>query len=213
MMGLQISWLLASKQMFLGGLVRFHQRSVWHYTMRNRGDAKNNNLIFPLITPGLVRRLDLPAELQVCCEETLVSTCSPSPDMVGVLNSAVTSMTSQDVLQEIKLSLHAEYRSLPRGVLIFDFSKLERLAVHRGLRKFEIELRTSPPSPYHASWADYAAAIETMKAELQRVGELLVPGGTTTVTSCPASPNYHFIIQTIVCQRRKGGVKSGSNTI
>jgi hypothetical protein len=44
MMGLQISWLLASKQMFLGGLVGFHQRSVWHYTMRNRGDAKNNNV-------------------------------------------------------------------------------------------------------------------------------------------------------------------------
>ena len=207
---LQIPWLLASKQMLLEGLVEFHQRSVWHYTMRNRGDTKNNELVFPLITPGLVRKLGLPAELQVRSEDSSVGICSPSPDMVGVLNSAVTSMTSQNVLQEIKLSFNAEDRSLPSGVLLFDFSKLERLAIHRGLRKFEIELRTSPSS--YALW-DYTGAIEPMKAELQRVGELLVPGGTTTVTSRPTGLSDHFILQTLVCQRRKSGVISDSNTI
>jgi hypothetical protein len=80
--------------MFLEGLVAFHHHSVWHYTMRYRGDAKHNELIFLLITPGLVYKLDLSAELQVRCDESLVSTCSPNPDMAGVLNSAVTSMAS-----------------------------------------------------------------------------------------------------------------------
>jgi hypothetical protein len=56
----------------------------------------------------------------------------------------------------------------------FDFSQLGRLAVHRGLRSFEVthvlQLLDIPVEPINMAWRD-------MYYELKRVGELLVPGG------------------------------------
>jgi hypothetical protein len=58
----------------------------------------------------------------------------------------------------------------------FNLCKLERLAVHRGLRSFEATLEVQVPElPLRK--AEWEAARKALDEELERVGKLLVEGG------------------------------------
>ncbi|OAL00182.1 hypothetical protein IQ06DRAFT_222821 [Phaeosphaeriaceae sp. SRC1lsM3a] len=198
-------WLLASKQMMIEGLEEFHRRSVWIFEYSSK-NAKSQ-YIFPLITPTRVHEQHLymdgssgkwhsPRGLQVhYVPPRLSGWPSERPRIVrtssvevGLANVMTTATDAEDAVQTIKMYMIAYGARVfkmdrgpggryAQGTQIFDFSKLDRLAVHRKLRAFEVHIRTPINLRYH----DVEALKTTVKnviTELKNVGDALIPGGT-----------------------------------
>lgn len=201
----QAMWLLASKQMMIEGLEEFHRRSVWIFEYSSK-NAKSQ-YIFPLITPTRVHEQHLymdgssgkwhsPRGLQVhYVPPRLSGWPSERPRIVrtssvevGLANVMTTATDAEDAVQTIKMYVIAYGARVfkmdrgpggryAQGTQIFDFSKLDRLAVHRKLRAFEVHIRTPINLRYH----DVEALKTTVKnviTELKNVGDALIPGGT-----------------------------------
>lgn len=125
----------------------------------------------------------------------------------------VTSTESPQALREIKISWNifdkgrywdgGDGTAMLYAKLRCNLSKLERFAVHRGLRKFEVEvdttaLRVNDSRVRHRS----PKMIQTMKTEFQRVRKLIVPEGLEMVATSPSS-NPPQQVKTDLCLVQK----------
>lgn len=117
-------------------------------------------------------------------EEELVTVDTMATSLVNVMT---TSTDREAAVQKIKLYIeagraegfHSTKRAYRHGIQVFDYSKLDRLAVHGRLRALEVEMRVVKQSPFH-DVERLKTTVENLVAELKNVGRALVPGGTAT---------------------------------
>lgn len=198
------------------GFAAFHRRSVWIFESWSK--PAKSSYVFPLIIPARVHEQHLyisgtsggwhgPSALQYpkivprlmwqdFAEEEIVT---PTVMNMGLVNVVTTSTDSEDAVRKIKLYIvggraevfrfgrrTAEYR---HAIQLFDYSKLDRLAVHRKLKALEVEIRVPKHSPFN-DVERLKPTVENLVAELENVGKALVPGGTAaevdTEVSWPA---------------------------
>jgi hypothetical protein len=119
----------------------------------------------------------------------------PKPSTIGLINRMTDSCHSHDNVRKIKivLQIHDKRLRFPRrdrdtewrlyhlpGIM-FDFSKLDLLAVHRGLEIFEVEIQVFKEEIIQ-SCANLDVAMANLMTELDIVGKALIPDGRCVQT-------------------------------
>lgn len=194
------------KQMLLEGFTEFHQRSIWRFKARYH-EVLPQEYIFPLMTPALAweHHLDIinaqyylsmvqyPLEDDTPGDE-VVHIGSPKSDLIAVVNLMTVSAEAHDAGSKIKLTMSLridslgeyiytpgmwKYRHLENSKL--DLSKLDRLAVHKHLSTFEVNVNLVFSFLGAAERPErFEKALENLMVELEIVGNALIPGGVTS---------------------------------
>jgi hypothetical protein len=195
--------------MLLEGIAEFHQRSVWIFKSSSASlEVARTEYVFPLITPALVREHHLLITegnrsmkdfadgvhyLPFLVDEVkegkkVYNVLTPKSNTMALINVMTTSAEAHDAVQNIKIDIRlaeSAFGPAEEGVylrnVVYDLSKLDRLAVHRRLRTFEVSVQLEAEGP--TFWAmRLKKAVNHLMTELNIVAEALVPGGVVTQT-------------------------------
>jgi hypothetical protein len=186
--------------MLVEGLAEFHRRSVWHF--RHSVVSNHIDIVFPLITPALLREHHMyirtsgisPENYTLGVDEypgqgtteTFVFNIRPHDmSLVNLMMTAGEAYANIHTIQidlDVRNSEFVHWSEEPQAYVnegLFDFSRLDRLARYRHLKKLDVRVVLA----YDCHVAE-AARIENIMdnliTELKIVGQALVPGGQAT---------------------------------
>jgi hypothetical protein len=118
-------------------------------------------------------------------------TCTPLPTTMIMVNLMTNSAESYNTVQKITINIDLTYAGIDNwravqdhGKVMFDFSKLDRLTVHRRIRTLEVKI-VYPKDPEDSVKGD----VENLMDELDNIGKALVPGHAAVRTGPTSDPD------------------------
>jgi len=202
---MQVPWLLTNKQILLEGLTAFHKRSVWIFEASP--GFMRTEYVFPLLTPVLVSEQHLFIKGKLDTRRSMNSrymlpfsrheyeegegsskivwnVLTPRNDTMELANIMTTTAEPEGRVQKIKLHIqmwqlgfrNEEHTGFLPNV-VWDLSKLERLAVHRNLRTFEVRFQMPRVFNSHPEAEHMKMAVANLMDELELVAKALLPDG------------------------------------
>lgn len=208
---LQAPWLLTNKQMMLEGLSEFHRHAVWIFESWGKTDKKEYifPLINPVLVHEQHLYVNSTGSRPHRGGLVYFKKAEPWPqdwagpprivilraNTIGLVNLMSDSSDTTSDVRKVKLYFRIHdrhFRFRVRGririwnlyhvpEIMFDFSELDRLAVHKRLQTFEVEIQVFKDGVIQ-SCANLDQAMANLITELKIVGKALLPEGKCVQT-------------------------------